>query len=288
MAVAERRTGPFTPIIDAVARGIGRAGTARGTDGKGLLQVGRARDVQRVVKVYWTPFQVQIEGECLTLHLEVKQPRRHWTEGYFHPDQRNWVLCFYERADGDVELAYYRDYGDPVVAADAFFKLSAWYTLTATDTDWSDVTYEVDESIPWGVQQVAMAGTTENVAMQESLKKSTILWMRYNVDGREFTLPVWYLLDNKSGSIYVISGERNQMLPGAERIKECDVIFRQKGKNIQVAEVPASVRVLVPGGEWDEIAEKIAEKRLNIPGKPEDTAKRWRDHVTILELKLRA
>jgi hypothetical protein len=47
------------------------------------------------------------------------------------------------------------------------------------------------------------------------------------------------------------------------------------------------VRVLAPGPEWDEVAEKIAEKRLNIPGLPEDTAKRWRDECVILEIKLR-
>lgn len=58
-------------------------------------------------------------------------------------------------------------------------------------------------------------------------------------------------------------------------------------KNVRVAEVPASVRVLPPGPEWDEKAEKIAEKRLNIPGLPEETAKRWRDQCEILELTLR-
>jgi hypothetical protein len=103
----------------------------------------------------------------------------------------------------------------------------------------------------------------------------------------ERTMPVWFLLDNKSGSIYVISGERNQMIPGAERMRECTVILRKKGKDVQVAELPASVRALPPGPEWDEVAERIAEKRLNIPGLPEDTAKRWRDEATILEIRLR-
>jgi hypothetical protein len=64
------------------------------------------------------------------------------------------------------------------------------------------------------------------------------------------------------------------------------VIFRWKMKNAQVAEIPADVRVLEHGSEWDEAAEKIAEKRLNIPGLPEDTARRWRDECVILELTL--
>ena len=46
------------------------------------------------------------------------------------------------------------------------------------------------------------------------------------------------------------------------------------------------VRVLEHGPNWDDVAEKIAEKRLNIPGLPEDTAKRWRDECVILELVL--
>ena len=70
-------------------------------------------------------------------------------------------------------------------------------------------------------------------------------------------------------------------------MRECDVILRWKGKNATVAELAAQVRVIrgdMP--EWDEIADRIAEKRLNIPGLPEDTARRWRDECVILELML--
>ncbi len=75
-------------------------------------------------------------------------------------------------------------------------------------------------------------------------------------------------------------------MPGAERIREATVILRWKGKNSQVAEIGAYVRVLEHGPEWDEVAEKVAEKRLNIPGLPEDTARRWRDECVLLELTL--
>jgi len=47
------------------------------------------------------------------------------------------------------------------------------------------------------------------------------------------------------------------------------------------------VKVIEPGPEWDQAAEKIAEKRLNIPGLPEETARRWREECVILELILR-
>jgi hypothetical protein len=84
----------------------------------------------------------------------------------------------------------------------------------------------------------------------------------------------------------VLSGERQQTIPNAANLRNVDVLVRWKGKNARVAEIPASVRVLPQGPEWDTIAEKIAEKRLNIPGLPEETARRWRDECHILELTL--
>ncbi len=101
-------------------------------------------------------------------------------------------------------------------------------------------------------------------------------------------MPVWYVFDQKTQRLYVLSGERQQLLPGAEKMRECDVILRWKGKNAAVAEIPASVRVIRGADpDWDEIADKVAEKRLNIPGLPEDTARRWKDECVILELTLR-
>ncbi|MDQ4027216.1 MAG: hypothetical protein M3214_04085 [Actinomycetota bacterium] len=290
MSITERSLRDVSaPILEAVARGIGRHGLKSGdpSGAPAVMRITTERNVKRVVQIYWTPFQVEIEGECIALYLEVAEPRVHWTECYLSSEQVNWVLCFHERPDGDIQLAYYREYRNPLEAVEGFFNLSVWYTLTATDKEWSDVVYQVDESIDWPEQYGALAGASTSAAVQEALKKSTILWLRWTHDGVERTMPVWYLLDNKTGVIYVLSGERQQMLPGAASMRECDVILRQKGKNVQIAEIPASVRVLPLGDEWDEAAEKIAEKRLNIPGLPEETAKRWRDECVILELRLR-
>jgi len=85
----------------------------------------------------------------------------------------------------------------------------------------------------------------------------------------------------------VLSGEREQTLPGAGQMREADVVLRWKGKNARVAELSANVRVIPPGEEWDTVAEKVAEKRLNVPGLPEDLARRWRDNCDLLELTLR-
>lgn len=276
-------------VVDEVARVIGRQGVKEAAAGstKGTLRIERESGVKRVIRAYWTGFEVNVPGECIGLHLEVAEPTVHWTECYLSPDYRNWVLCFHERDDGEVQLGYYRDYATPAEAIQGFVSLSSWYTLTASDLTWSDVGYAAGEGIEWNPHLQTIAGGATTTAIQESLKKSTIMWLRWGTDAGDRTMPVWYLYDAKTGKIHVLSGERQQTIPGAERLREVDVILRWKGKNSQVAEIPADVRVLEPGPEWDEVAEKIAEKRLNIPGLPEDTAKRWRDECTILELTLR-
>jgi hypothetical protein len=169
-----------------------------------------------------------------------------------------------------------------------FFALSSWYVLTATDTTWADVAYQIADDVPWGEAQKTLSGASTSTAIQESLKKSTLFWLRWRTPTGVQTMPVWYVYDQKANRIFVLSGERQQTLPGAEQIREAEVILRWKGKNASVAEIPASTRVIRgTDPEWDEIADKVAEKRLNIPGLPEDTARRWKDECVILELTLR-
>lgn len=287
MATTESRLSDrLAAIVDEVARAIARRGIKRGEGGPAGLRVTLESNVRRVVQVYWTPFQVEIPGDSIGLHLEVAEPRVHWAEAYLSPSARNWVLCFRERpTDSEIELAYYRDYATPTEAITGFFNLAGWYVLEATDRTWSDVTYEVS-GVEWTERHEVMTGTSVDAAVQESLKKSTILWLRWHDNGTERTMPVWFVYDAKAGKIYVLSGEREQTLPGIERVREADVILRWKGKNARVADVPARVRVIPPGEEWDAVAERVAEKRLNIPGLPEDTARRWRDECTLLELSL--
>ncbi len=286
MAIVEPRTSDrFAPIMAELALAISRHGIQKGdAKAKATLRIEEEFGVKRVVQVYWTPFAAEIPGRSVSLHLEVAEPKVHWAECYLTPDYQNWVFCFHERGDGDIQLAYHEQYADPMAALKGFFDLSSWYILTATDLKWSDVGYELSDKLTWPEHLNTMVEAATDKAVQESLKKSTILWLRWTLDGREHTMPVWFLYDSKADRIFVLSGERQQTLPGAERIRQADVILRWKGKNAQVAELPARVRPLEPGPEWDEVAEKIAEKRLNIPGLPEDTARRWREECVILEL----
>ena len=289
MAIAEHAHPRLRSIVDEIARALGRLGVKEGSSAgaAAALRVTLEEDVRRVVQVYWTPFEADIPGHSIGLHLEVADPTVHWAEAYLSPTERNWVFVFAERADGEVQLERYGDYATPEEAIEDFFKLSSWHVLVATDKSWGDVVFEAAEDLGWGRDHRTYAGSISK-AIDESLKKSTIFWLRWHTDGVERTMPVWYVYDQKVQKVYVLSGERQQTIPGARELRECDVILRWKGKNASVAEVPAGVRVMTGDDpDWDEIADKVAEKRLNIPGLPEDTARRWRDECVILELSLR-
>ena len=287
MAIAPTSVDPrLQVILDKVARSIAGHGIqASQGAAKGTLRVELEEFVTRTVQVYWTPFQANIPGQSIGLHLEVAEPRVHWAEAYISPDQRNWVFCFHERSDGEIQLARYGDYATPDEAIENFFKIAGWHVLTATDLTWKDVAHQISPNLGWTPHQRDLMEAKTDAAVQEGLKKGTIIWLRWRgVDGNEETMPVWFVMDQ--GKVYVLSGERQQTIPGAERLRSADVIVRWKGKNARVAEIPAAVRVLPHGPEWDTIADKIAEKRLNIPGLPEETARRWRDECHILELTL--
>ena len=289
MAVVQTTNDALAAIANEVARHVGRHGLKEGdaAGAKAALRVAIETDVKRVVQVYWTPFAAEIPGRCVALHLDVAEPTVHWAEAYLSPTERNWVFMFAERPDGDIQLVKYGDYATPETAIEEFFRQASWYVLTATDKTWADVTFSVGDEVSWGEHQQVQAGASTSSAIQESLKKSTIMWLRWNANGSQRTMPVWYLYDAKVGKVYVLSGERQQKIEGAETLREADVILRWKGKNSSVAELPAQIRVIKGDDpDWTELADRIAEKRLNIPGLPEDTARRWRDECVILELTL--
>jgi hypothetical protein len=276
----------FAVILEEIARNISRLELKRGSaeGAPATLRIGLENNVKRIVQVYWTGFEATIPDDCIGMHLDVAEPRVHWAEAYLSPTFRNWVFCFRERGDGEIELAQYGDYGSPQEAIRYFFNFAEWNVLIPTENSWATVTYDIANNLFWGPEFSAVAEASLDAAVQESLKKSTIIWLRWHKDGQIKQMPVWFVSDQ--GKVYVLSGERQQLIPDARSIRECEVIVRWKGRNARVAELPASVRTLEPGAEWDRIAEKLAEKRLNIPGVPEDTARRWRDECDILELTL--
>jgi hypothetical protein len=292
MATTETRT-RLAPILQQVATEFRRRQVDIGDTSKApaTLRVEREENVKRIVQVYWTPFQAEIMDESVGLHLEIDQPKVHWVEGYISPTVGSWIFAFHERADGDYQLAYYQQHQDPNDAVHAFFEIAEWYALTPTDLTWPQVKAKVDESLGWAgeLEAQASSGAELDKAINEALKKSTIVWLRWNESGTARTMPVWFVQDAKVApdKLFVLSGERQQTVPNADKLRDLEVIVRWKGNNAQVAELPADLRVVPQGEEWDTLAEKLAEKRLNIPGLPEETARRWRAECQILELTLR-
>lgn len=293
MAIAQTSlNSTLDPILENVAAELARRNVPVGsTDGaKAQMEIRKEEEVRRVVQVYWTPFQANIPGASVGLHLNIDQPSKHWVEAYISPTSQSWVFCFHERAvDGQYQLAYYRQSADWREAVTNFFDLTSWYALVPCDLTWADVKCSVGEGVPWTQAHEVAAGTGGELdkAVQESLKKSTIVWLRWkDSEGAERTMPVWYVFQD--GKIYLVSGERQQTVPNARALRRADVIIRWKGHgNARVAELPVNVRVIPHGPEWDPIAEKLAEKRLNTPGAPEDLAARWRDECDVLELSFR-
>jgi hypothetical protein len=291
MALTESHlSGRLTPILDEVARQMSRHGVKTGdpSAAPAEMRIVLEENVKRIIQAYWTPFQAEIPGQSVGLHLEIDKPKLHWVEAYISPTKWSWIFSFHERSDGDVQLAYYQQHEHTDQAVQAFFDIAGWYALTPTDITWPQVVATTGDGITWTEGQAAQAAAGDELdkAVQEAIKKSTILWIRWrDASGESRTMPVWFVTDQNK--IYVLSGEREQTIPGAVDLRDVDVIMRWKGKNAQVADLPASVRIVPQGPEWDTLAEKIADKRLNIPGVPEDTARRWRDECHILELTIR-
>jgi len=171
-----------------------------------------------------------------------------------------------------------------LVAVEEFFDLAGWYALTPCDLTWADVKASINDDLGWSEEERgALSGGEMDKAIQESLKKSTIVWLRWTDANRvEQTMPVWFIVQD--GKMYFVSGERQQTVPGVRDIRKAHVVLRWKGRNARVADIPVSVKVLDHGPEWDAVGEKLAEKRLNTPGAPEDLASRWQDDCDIVQL----
>ena len=132
-------------IVELVAHGVARHGVVpgEGASSKGILRIELEDNVKRIIQVYWTGFEADVPDQSIGVHLEVAEPKVHWAEAYLSPYHQNWIFCFHERADGDVQLAHYQQHAKPADAIQAFFDLAGWYVLTATDLTWDDVAYEV-------------------------------------------------------------------------------------------------------------------------------------------------
>jgi hypothetical protein len=121
--------------------------------------------------------------------------------------------------------------------------------------------------------------------VEDGLRKSDVIWVGVDRDGRRVTVPSWFAY--KNGRILVLSqkdpGPEEQTIPGVPGAPEVLVVTRRKGRDTSLDEFRAAVRLL-EGQEWEAAAASLADRRRSRVGSPADRIKRWRQTATIAEL----
>ena len=132
---------------------------------------------------------------------------------------------------------------------------------------------------------VQAAATKLPKETEDGLKKSDIIWVGTEVNGRQKLAPVWFAY--KNGKIYLVSqrepGPQEQTVPGVPDAQELVVVTRRKGRDTSLEQFTASQRKL-EGAEWEEAAKFLADRRRSRLGPPQDAIARWRTTCDIVEL----
>ncbi|MGH9194865.1 MAG: hypothetical protein ACRD1T_03890 [Acidimicrobiia bacterium] len=313
------RTKPSTieDLKGRVARHLSEHGVAQEAGELGQVTIFKRKAVTRTFRAHWTGFKTFYPGEVLILRADLKSGQL-WTEAYVSTRQPSWVLAFRQqphqargssgrpRPDDELsspqqvenalahrkrlidagiippeELIRMEDLDDPIEAVDAFFNYTSFYVLKALKADWHQLGFSPDPSVEWAEDETYAASHPTEAAIQEAFKKSDIIWVHPNTSTRP--IPCWFVL--KEGKAYVLSGERQQIVPGAERIKNARVTARWKMRDASLAEFDAAVRVITArDSEFDEIGELMVSKRQSVVGSVEENVARWKRECVILEL----
>ncbi|HJU57503.1 MAG TPA: hypothetical protein VJ774_02075 [Actinomycetota bacterium] len=121
--------------------------------------------------------------------------------------------------------------------------------------------------------------------VEDGLRKSDVIWLGVEADGRRRLVPAWF--SYKNGRILALSqrdpGPEEQTIPGARSAPELVVVTRRKLRDTALDEFAASKRLL-EGTEWDEAAKVLADRRRSRVGSPADSIARWRSTCDIVEL----
>jgi hypothetical protein len=305
-------------IKDRVARNLSERRIAEGDGETGRLTLVLRKGVTRTFRAHWTGFKLLYPRNTLLLRAELKDGSL-WAEGYISTDQPSWVLAFRKtppkaRGSGgprpddkfthqehvdealahrrqmvegglipDEELIRMEDYDDPIEAADGFFNYASFYVLKAVDASWDQFGYSIDPSVAWDRDEQHAAAVPIDAAIDEGLKKSDILWLTPNT-APERPIPCWFVY--REGRAYVLSGERQQVIPDANRVRDAHVVTRWKMRDARLAEFDAAIRQIDARNpkEFEEIAQLLLAKRQSVTGTPEENIGRWMRECVILEL----
>jgi hypothetical protein len=155
--------------------------------------------------------------------------------------------------------------------------------LKAIDASWDQIGYSVDPSMGWDRDAQNLASVPIDAAIDEGLKKSDILWLTPNTAPNR-PVPCWFVY--KDGKAYVLSGERQQVIPGAENVRDAHVVTRWKGRDARLVEFDAAVRHISAKSpqEFEQMAELMLNKRQSVTGDHDEYMQRWKRECVILEL----
>lgn len=306
-------------LKDRIARRISEYAIGQGSGRLGTLDISLAGSVARTFKAHWTGYRLMYPGPTVVL-LARQADGAFWSEGYISNTQPSWVLCLRKdphpsRGTGaerpedkvttpqaletaratrrrwieqglasDEEVIRYEDFDTPEDGIDEFFNYHEFYCLRAVNGSWADYTYRASPSAGWDEAEMKTASLPMDAAMQEGLKKSDILWLTPNGDAGQ-SIPCWFLY-TKDKRLFVLSGEPQQTIPAAANLRSAHVALRRKGRDAQLVEFDAEVRVIDARNrqEFEEIGSLLAAKRQSVRGSIEETVRRWMRDGVILEL----
>jgi hypothetical protein len=121
--------------------------------------------------------------------------------------------------------------------------------------------------------------------VEDGFKKSDVIWVGVDRNGRRATIPAWFAY--KNGKLYLLSqknpGPEEQTVPGVGQSNEFVVVTRRKGRDTSLEEFTAAPRLL-EGAEWEDAAKLLADRRRSRNGPPAESINRWRGSADILEL----
>lgn len=136
-------------------------------------------------------------------------------------------------------------------------------------------------------QLVLQSPTALPPELEDAVKKSDVIWVGEERNGRDRAVPVWFAYHQ--GRIYLVhsdardSGE--QQIPGLPEASELVVVTRHKYRETRAGRFRAAVRLIEPNNpEFDPLAAVLADRRRDRHGPPQDAIRKWKQSCVIAEL----
>jgi hypothetical protein len=121
--------------------------------------------------------------------------------------------------------------------------------------------------------------------VEGAIKKSDVLWVGMESNGRDHTLPVWFAYEG--GRIYILHAEGRdageQQIPGLPDAVELVVVTRHKYRDTRAGRFHAAVRLIESDSpEFDTVAAILADRRRDRHGPPQEAIRKWKSSSCVI------